>query len=140
MPYEVIKLQNCSDYTNEKPTIVITIGDAIWDSAFSNWERGVYPTASSLWKKGIFAITRKTKGSAMKEKIESIIAVLRKTLDELKDLRQEVRNDMPVIVTDEDYEDRRKTHQSEISNDILSDLTASDENIQQAIKSLGYTI
>ena len=56
--YEIVKLQNCSNFSNQKPTIVITKTDPEWQTTFDRWINGKHPTDSVEWKKGIFAITQ----------------------------------------------------------------------------------
>lgn len=55
MPYQICKFQNASGWTNETPTIVISIDTPEWNSAYLNWINGDPPTKSKEWEKGIWA-------------------------------------------------------------------------------------
>jgi len=49
-------LQNQSGWSDNKPAIVITIEDELWEEAFSHWKSGKDPTASVEWKKGVYLL------------------------------------------------------------------------------------
>ena len=57
--YVIYKLQNAPDSAKNPPDIIITEDDPEWDQAFKSWLAGKNPTNSPLWKKGVFAETRK---------------------------------------------------------------------------------
>lgn len=58
MGYVIYKIQNVSNYSKEKPTIVIKEGDPGWEEALACWKDGKNPTDSKFWKKGIIALTK----------------------------------------------------------------------------------
>jgi hypothetical protein len=60
MAYKVIKLQNCSEFGGETPTIIITNKSPDWDAAYNNWIYGKFPTDNVAWKDGVFAITEQS--------------------------------------------------------------------------------
>jgi hypothetical protein len=106
MGYEVIGLQNTSNYSGEVPTIHIGKESPSWDEAYENWCQGKPPTDSQEWKKGVIAVTAEIKksfwqgikeawretGEFMEEKREQREAYFKK-VEEGWDRYHEVRND-----------------------------------------------
>ena len=70
MGYVICKFQNCSEYSEEIPGIVITEDDPGWDEALKNWKQGKNPTDSKLWKKGVIACSKEK--SLAQEAIEGL--------------------------------------------------------------------
>lgn len=58
MGYRVCKLQNCSGWAGEAPTICIDDQDPGWGEAYQKWLAGQNPTGSVEWKKGVYALTQ----------------------------------------------------------------------------------
>ncbi len=62
MGYTICKLQNVSEFGDEKPDIMVDESEPGWDDALKNWKDGKNPTKSPFWKKGIFALTKEKEG------------------------------------------------------------------------------
>ncbi|KKN91173.1 hypothetical protein LCGC14_0220390 [marine sediment metagenome] len=60
--YEVYKIQNTSDWSGQKPTVIITENDPGWEEAHARWLDMKNPTDSPEWKKGVIAITKRKEG------------------------------------------------------------------------------
>lgn len=60
--YEVVCLQNCSNWDSSCPTVKIDNQHPHWMVAYTNWLFGKAPTNDPEWKKGVYAITIRVYG------------------------------------------------------------------------------